>query len=171
MDMKKILVLLTTLIIYTNYENYGKVDISKLHREEANLEKNIKREIQIQKAKHTKESLLIKQEQIAFNAKKYSYSKAMGEMQNQINESAKDNCTVKRIKWAQVPTTKEWYSKLRMNLSLSCKPKELFIFTNNLKNKATLYNIENLRISKDRRKTLLNINMQLVAFRINDESK
>jgi len=166
MDMKKVLVLLSVLIIYTNYENYFKPDISKLHRQIATLKTNIKREIQIQKDDHTKESLFINYNNVTFNGNKYSYSKAMGAMQNQINEAAKDVCTVNRITWAQVPTKKEWYDRLKMNLSIFCKPKDLLTFTNRLKDKKTIYRIENFRVTKDIKKAILRLNIQLVAYRV-----
>lgn len=165
MDIKKVLVLLITLVIYTNYENYFKEDVQKLHRQVSTLKTNIAREEQIQKDKHTKESLLVDYDKVVFNAKSYSYSKAMGEMQNQITDAAKDVCTIDLVKWAQVPSTKEWYDKLRMNVSVSCKAKELYTFTNRLKEKSTIYKIENFRITKNRREELLNINLQLVGFR------
>lgn len=171
MDLKKILVLLTALIIYVNYENYFKVDTQKLYREIANLKVNIEREKDLQKTKNTKESLLIDYDKITFDGKKYNYSQAMGAMQNQINSAAKDICNIKRIKWAQVATSKGWYDKLRMNIALSCKPKELFMFTNRLKSNKVLYSVENFRVSKDRRKEILNIAIQLVAFRRENESK
>ena len=167
MDTKKLLALLIVLIVYTNYENYFKEDIPKLHREVANLETNIKREAQIQKDKHTKETLALDYDKFVFSSKKYSYSKAMGEMQNQITEAAKDTCTINSVKWAQVPSTKEWYDKLRMNVSISCKPNDLFVFTNALKENPYLYSVENFRVTKDRNKARLNITMQLVAFRTN----
>lgn len=165
MDSKKILLLLIAFIVYTNYENYYKEDVSKLHRQIANLKTNIEREVEVQKENHTKESLLIDYSEVTFDGKKHNYSQAMGEMQNQINEAAKDVCTINTLKWAQVPSTEEWYDKLRMNLSLSCKPKDLFIFADRLKEKPTIFTVENFRVTKDKRKTLLNINLQLVAFR------
>lgn len=165
MDSKKILLLLIVLIFYVNYENYMKKDTSKLHREIATLKANIKREQKIQDDNLTKKSLQVEYEKIAFNGKKYTYSKAMGRMQNQINKAAKGSCTVKRIKWAQVANTKGWYDKLRMNLSLSCSVKNLFIFTNKLKKLNEIYVIENTRITRDTKRSLLNINMQLAAFR------
>ncbi len=171
MDFNKILILLVILIIYTNYENYVKVDVQKLYREVSSLKTNIDREVKISKENFTKESLALDLKKVTFDAKEYSYSQAMGEMQNQINEALKESCSVKHIKWAQVPNTKEWYDKLRMNISLQCKPKELFIATNRLKSNKILYSVENFRASKDRRKEILNINFQLVAFRTNHESK
>ena len=70
MDTKKLLALLIVLIVYTNYENYFKEDIPKLHREVANLETNIKREAQIQKDKHTKETLALDYDKFVFSSKK-----------------------------------------------------------------------------------------------------
>lgn len=165
MDSKKILVLLIALIIYVNYINYMKIDISKLYSKIRTLKSNIDREIEVHKGKYTKESLKVDYENVAFDGKKYSYSKAMGAMQNIINESAKDVCDVKRIKWAQVPTTKAWYDKLRMNVSISCTPKNMRIFTNKLAKADTIFVIENIRITKDRNKDTLNSNIQLVSFR------
>ena len=164
-NMTKVLVLLIALIIYTNYENYIKQDTAKLHRKILNLETNIAREIDIAKQHHTKESLLLDYSKLTFDGKKYSYSQAMGEMQNQLASSAKDLCDVKQMKWAQVPSRDVWYDKLRMNVSLSCSPNNLIKLTNSLKNKPTIYNVENFRVTQDTRKSLLNITIQLVAFR------
>lgn len=165
MDIKKILILLIVLVIYINYENYFKRDTSKLHRQIGALQANIMREEEIEKSSHTEESLLINYDEIVFSAKKYSYSKAMGEVQNQIADSAKNICKIKKINWAQVPSTKEWYDVLKMNISLSCTPKNLFILTNRLKDKDILYVVENFRIQKDRKESVLGISLQLVAFR------
>jgi len=153
-------------IVYINYENYMKKDSSKFYREIATLKANIKREKQIQDDNQTKEYLRVNYNRIAFDGKKYSYSKAMGEMQNQINKAAKDTCDVTRIKWAQVANTKKWYDKLRMNVLISCSVKSLFLFTNRLKKSGMIYVTENMRVTRDTKKSLLNINMQLVAFRV-----
>jgi len=163
--MTKLLVLLIAFIIYTNYENYIKEDTNKLHREILSLQTNIARETDIAKHHYTKKSLLLDYSKLTFDGKKQSYSKAMGAMQNQLASSAKGLCDVKRIKWAQVPSRDGWYDKLRMNVSLSCTPNNLIKLTNSLKKKPTIYNVENFRVSRDRRKPLLNIAIQLVAFR------
>lgn len=164
-NMQKVLVLLFAVVIYTNYQNYIKADASKLHREVLSLETNIAREKAMAESNYTKETLLISHKDIILDGKKFSYSQAMGEMQNQITESAKGNCTLGQIKWAQVPNTKEWYDKLRMNISLSCSPNDFMHFTNALKQRPTLYNVENFRATKDRNNPVLNINLQLVAYR------
>ncbi len=170
-DMKKVLILLVTFIIYVNYQNYIKEDMKKLHREITSLTANISREVELGEQNHTSVSLLLDYDKITFSAKEYSYSKAMGEMQNHISDAAKDLCEVKSIKWAQVPTTKEWYDKLRMNIRLTCKPNELFEVTNRLKDRHIIYNIENFKAFKDTRKEYLNISLQLVGFRTNNEVK
>ena len=164
-NMTKVLVLLIAFIIYTNYENYMKKDTTKLHREVLSLQTNIAREINIAKQHYTKESLLLDYSKLTFDGKKYSYSQAMGEMQNQLSSSADGLCNVKRMKWAQVPSRDGWYDKLRMNVSLSCTPNNLIKLTNALKAKPTIYNVENFRVTRDRNKALLNITIQLVAFR------
>jgi len=164
-NMTKVIVLLIALIIYTNYENYIKKDTSKLHREILSLQTNIAREADIEKHHYTKDSLLLDYSKLTFDGKKLSYSQAMGKMQNQLASSAKGICDVKRIKWAQVPSQDGWYDKLRMNVSLSCSPNNLIKFTNSLKKKPTIYNVENFRVTRDRLKPLLDINVQLVAFR------
>lgn len=165
MDLKKILVLLVVLIVYINYENYIKSDVSKLYTKIAGLQASIKREVEVRKEHYTKESLLLNYDKVAFNGKNFSYSQAMGAMQNKISTAAKDLCDVKSIKWAQVPTSKEWYDKLRLNVSLSCTPKNLFLLTNKLGAEDTIFVVENARFTRDRNSPKLNINMQLVSFR------
>ena len=169
MDSKKLLVLLVAFIIYTNYENYFKVDIPKLHRQVATLKANIQREEEITKAKHTESDLLVDYDKITLSGKKYTYSKAMGEMQNQITDSSKDTCTIKSIKWAQSPTSKEWFDKLRMDVFLNCTPRNLFILTNKLKDKNTIYTFESFKVYKaknrDKKIQMLGVQVQLVGYR------
>ena len=142
-------------------------DSTKLNRKILTLRTNIDREVKIQKSHITKKDLLLDYSKLTFDGKKQSYSKAMGAMQNELTKAAKGLCTLNRIKWAQVPTTNNWYDKLRMNVSASCSPNALIKLTNRLKENSTIYNIESFRATKDRRKALLNINIQIVAFRTN----
>jgi len=170
-NLTKVLIILLALVIYTNYENYFKVDPQKLYREIKNLQTNIVREQNILDSNNTKKSLSLKKyHEMMFNAKQFNYSQAMGQLQNQINDAAKDNCKVKYVKWAQVPNTKDWYEELRVNTSLECSPKKLFIMTNKIKKNKILYRIENFRIVRNIKKEFLNINFQLIAFREKNES-
>lgn len=166
--MKKVLLLLIAFILYINYENYLKPDMQKLHRQEISLKTNIARERDVQDHNYTKESLLLNYDNITFSAKKYAYSKAMGIMQNHIYAAAKGGCSVTSVKWAQVPNTKDWYDKLKMDIRLTCKPDQLLEFTNKLKMRELIYVVENFRVSKDRKKPLLHITAQLIGFRTHE---
>jgi len=170
-DMKKLLMLLIAFVAYVNYQNYIKSDIKKRHRETINHKTNINREIAIREHNYSKEDLLLDYSKITFNAKDFSYSKAMGEMQNHIYDAAKNVCKIQSVKWAQVPNTKLWYDKLRMNIRLTCKPEKLFEFTNRLKDKEIIYNVENFRAVNVKKKSHLFIMVQLVGFRTHNEVK
>lgn len=163
--MKKVLLLLSTLVLYINYQNYIMPDIKKLHREITALESSIERELTIQTKKYKQEDFLLNYDKVTFSAKEYSYSKAMGEMQNQIYEAAMSGCTVQNIQWAQVPISEAWYDKLKMNIRLKCTPNELLKFTNSLKSRETIYRVESFVARKLQRDSSLSITAQLVGFR------
>ena len=169
MNSKKLLVFLTAFIIYINYENYIKIDTQKQHRQIATLKSNIHREEEILKSNYKPKDLLVDYDKIAIDGDKYTYSQAMGKVQNQITKASKDICSVKSIRWAQSPTTKEWYDKLRMDVFLKCSPKNLHLLTNRLKDKSIIYNIDSFKAyrgkGKDIKKELLGVKVQIVAYR------
>jgi len=164
-NMTKVLVLLIALIVYINYQNYIKEDSQKLHREILSLQTNIAREIDIEKQHYTEQNLSLDYSQLMFDGKKYSYSQAMGAMQNELTASAKGLCSVKQMKWAQVPSHDGWYDKLRMNVSISCTPNNFMKFSNAMKKNSILFKIETFRATRDRNEPSLNLNIQVVAFR------
>jgi len=170
-NIKKILIVLIVLIVYVNYNNYFKPDIKKLYLEKQSIERMINRELKIQDGNYTSEKLSLDNVNIMFNGKDYTYSSAMGEMQNHINKAAKGICNIKSIKWAQVPNSEKWYDRLKMDVRLTCMPNEFLKFTNNVKNDNLLYIIDNFRGSKDTKKSYLNISFQLIGFRLHNEIK
>ncbi len=170
-DIKKLLTLLIGLVLYINYQNYLKPNTKKLRTQNQTLKTNTAREIEIQNKSHTKKSLALTYGKILFDGKKYSYSKAMGEMQNHIYAAAKGGCEVRSVKWAQVPNTKLWYDKLRMNTRLNCTPKQLLSFTNRLKNKKVIYLAENFTAQRYRKKPYLDVRLQLIGFRKHHATK
>lgn len=101
-----------------------------------------------------------------YDGAKYSYSQAMGEMQENITNSAKGICQEPNIHWSQSPQTGAKLEKLRIDASLYCDADMFNIFIANLKSKNKIYVIENLRIRPNKRKNNLTISMQLVGYRI-----
>jgi len=156
------------IVVYVNYTNYFHPNIQKLKNEITVLSARIHQESELSKIKkeNFSKNLQIHYDSLLFSGKQYSYSQAMGLMQNAINQNAKGNCTVKNITWAQSTETKDWYDRLRMNTSLACNAEDFSYFLNKLKNSKKLYQIENIKMSKDRNRQILNIYMQIVAYRI-----
>ncbi len=166
MDFKKLLIFLCVCILYINYENYFKLDTNKLHREINSIKSKIKQEESLTRNKNMILTHEVNLDNLVFLAKKYSYSKAMGKMQEEITDSITDLCTVGKIKWSQTSASTQWYEALRMNVSVSCKPNSFHQFINNLRKTKKLYKIENFRITKNNRKELLSIHMQLIGYRV-----
>jgi len=164
MNMNKIVFVLGALVLYINYDNYFRVDIEKIYREKSSLENKIEREIKLSQKSYTQEQLKIGIDSLMYS-ESLNYSQAMGKLQSHIVESAQDGCHVKKTQWAQTPSTKEKYQKLRINLSLECKADEIFKFNNHLKDGKKIYIIENFKISKDKRGSFLHLSMQVIAFR------
>lgn len=167
MDTKKILILLIALTIYINYENYIKEDTDKLYRQINSLENKIKKEEDLitNRSKYADITKGIKLEDEFFEGKKLTYSKAMGELQNSINDSAKTFCKVKKIKWAQISRSENWYEYLRMDVSIECKADEFMKFVNELRERKKLIKINALKIQKDKKEDILNITFQITGFR------
>jgi hypothetical protein len=165
----KALAIMITLIIYVNYTNYFAPDRDKLHRKIVVLENKIKNEKKLNQKKIDKKQLVIDKKDLMFDGKFYSYSKAMGKFQEIITESAKDLCTVKYIKWAQSPVSKNWYEKMKMSVSLVCTPRDFFKFTNKLKTHKKLFYLESTvlvkKSSKKKKAKNLYINLNIVTFR------
>ena len=169
MKSYKILVLLVSLVVLINYINYFLPDRKKLHNEIVLLQKKIQKEQKLNTKNIKLESLKIKEKELFFS-KNLSYSQAMGKMQKMIKKSAKNSgCKVLHLKWAQIPASSSWYERLKMNLSLECKPKASFVFINDLRGNHKLFYIETFKIFKKRKKDFLQINMQIVGYRIKNE--
>lgn len=164
-DKEKLIVLLIALVALVNYTNYFQKDISKSTKEIALLEQKIAFEEYVSHSGFNEQNLSNELGEIFYDGAKMGYSEAMGAFQNTINEAAKNNCTVERINWAQVPTTKEWYDKLRMGIVLSCSPDELAHFYNNLKADPKLFIFENLSITKVQRADKIRVTGNLLGFR------
>lgn len=172
MDYKKILIFITALTVYINYTNYFQVDTSKKYATISSLKNAIVQEKKLNKknAKDVEKNLKISFPSLMFQGKNHNYSQAMGALQNQITQSAKDISIVKRIKWAQTVKTKLWYDKLRMDVYLRCTPSNFVRFTNRLKSNRKLYKIENFRGYKDRKNRVF-LTFQIVAYRIKNVKK
>jgi hypothetical protein len=170
MKNPKILVLLVAMLLFVNYINYWMPDRDKLHKDILLLERKIKKEQELNQKKLDIKSLKLAYDDYFFDAKKYNYSQAMGKFQEMINTSAKDRCKVTHLKWAQVPSSESWYERLKMNLSLECTPKDIFVFINTLRENKKLFYIENFHIVKSRKENL-QIRLQLVAYRKHDAKK
>ena len=167
MDVKKVFILLTVLVICINYTNYFQQDSEKLYRTIENLKMKIAQEKEIQKRKIQKEELQVGADKLVFDGTKLSYSEAMGKLQDIITKSTQKSCTLTKIQWAQTPSTNLWYDRLRMNVSLQCTPKDLFSFINRLKENNKLFVINNLRVLRMRNKEKLYVKMQVMAYRKN----
>lgn len=168
MNVKKLLVLLITFVIFVNYNNYFKKDTTKLYQQVLMLQGNIK----TQKELSSQEINLAKKKEkelknYFYDGKKYSYSQAMGAMQENITSSAKGVCQEPNIHWSQSPQKGAQLEKLRMDVSLRCDADMFNTFIANLKSKKKIYVLENLKISPNKRKNNLSISMQLAGYRIN----
>jgi hypothetical protein len=172
MDYKKILIFAIVLTLYVNYENYLRVDTHKKYAQITALKDRITQEknLNTKKAKDIQKNLKISFSSLMFQGKRYSYSQAMGVLQNQITKSAKDIAVVKRIKWSQTVKTKLWYDKLRIAVYLQCTPGNFVKFMDKLKSNRKLYKIENFRGYKDRKNRVF-LSFQIVAYRIKNAKK
>ena len=168
MNIKKLLLLLVALMIYINYQNYIKEDTTKLYHQALMLQDKIttQQTLFATQADST-QNLGVTLQKYFYDGAKQSYSQAMGAMQEHITQSAKDICQEPNINWAQAPQESAKFEKLRINFALRCDATMLSKFIANLKAKEKIYTIENLKISKDRRKNHLVVSMQIIGYRIN----
>jgi len=172
MAYKKLIIFIIALTVYINYNNYFKVDTIKKYESIAALKDRIAQEKSINKSNknNMRAKLKVNFDTLMFQGKRFSYSQAMGNLQNQITKSAKDICHIKNIKWAQSAQNKLWYDILRINVVLECTPDHLLQFKNNLKAHKKLYKIENFRAIKNRHQKLT-LYFQVVAYRIKNGKK
>jgi len=169
MQSTKILTLLISLVVFINYINYVLPNRDKLQHQIVVLKQKIEKEKKLNEQKIDLKDLSLPYKNFFFDAKKYTYSQAMGKLQERITKSAKDICTINHIKWAQVPIHSQWYDILKMNLSLTTKPKAMFMFINHLRAYPELFVIKYLRITSDQKKEVLKVTLQIVAYRMKDE--
>lgn len=171
MSNKNLLLLLATLVVLVNYSNYLLPDRDKLHRTKTLLEANIAKERRLNRKRIDPKRLRNPYADAFFDGKRHSYSQAMGALQNMVGESAKGLCEVKRIRWAQVPASGQWYDRLKLQLSLECHPDNVFAFVDALHRSGKLLYTEHFRVTRVKGKNALSLVMDLVAFRSRDEAE
>jgi hypothetical protein len=169
MSNAKVLFLLLSLVVFVNYINYLMPDRDKLHKQIELLSYKIDKENKLNQKKLDTKQLQLPLDTLFYDGKKFNYSQAMGDFQESISNAAKDVCILKYIKWAQVPLSTNWYDHLKINTSLECTPKDMFLFINKLRKNEKLYNIKNFTIYRMPSKPMLQINMQLIAYRMHHE--
>jgi len=165
----KFLFLLLSFVLLVNYINYMLPNRDRLNREKELLERKIAKEHKLNAQHIDSKKLILPYKKYFFDEKKYNYSQAMGKFQEIITKSAQKQCKITSLKWAPVPTSQDWYDRLKINLSLECKPKNMFLFINKLRENPELFYVQNLKLFHQRNKTELRVNMQLVAYRKHHE--
>jgi hypothetical protein len=158
-----------SLVVLINYINYILPDRDKLNQQITLLEKKIKKQEKLNTQHINIKDLNVSHSRLFFSGKQYNYSQSMGLMQKIITKSAKNNCSVSRIKWSQVPQTQEWYESLKMNVTLECSPDGVYQFVNTLREEKTLFVTKNFRVNKLKKKNKLLLRFQLIAFRKKNE--
>jgi len=169
MNNYKLLLLLLSFVAFVNYINYLMPERDKLHKQIELLTYKIDKEKKLNRQKPDIEQLQLPFDTLFYDGKKFNYSQAMGDFQEAITDAAKDICTLKRLKWAQVPLSTKWYDVLKIDTSLECSPKKMFLFINKLRRNTKIYNIKNFTIYRMRNKTMLQVSMQLIAYRVHHE--
>ena len=170
MNNYKLLLLLLSSVVFVNYLNYMMPDDDKLHKKIELLSYKIDKEKRLGSVKPDIKQLQLPFKSLFYDAKKFNYSQAMGDFQEQITKVAKDTCTIKRLKWAQVPLSTKWYDVLKIDTALECTPQKMFLFINRLRSKGKLQNIKNFTIYKMRNKPMLQLHMQLISYRMHHEN-
>ena len=169
MNNYKLLLLLLSVVIFVNYVNYMVPDRDKLHKKIELLSYKIDKEKRLDSIKTDTKKLQLPLATLFYDGKKFNYSQAMGDFQESITKAAKANCSIKRLKWAQVPLSTKWYDVLKIDTSLECTPKNMFLFMNKLRKNRKIYNIKNFTIYKMRNKPMLQLHMQLMSYRMHHE--
>ncbi len=141
----------------------------KLHSKIELLTYKIEKENRLNTQKPDIKKLKLPFKTLFYDGKKFNYSQAMGNFQELITKAAKDNCTITHLQWAQVPLSTKWYDVLKINTTLRCSPKKMFLFINKLRKNNKIYNIKNFTIYKLQNKPMLQLYMQLVSYRIHYE--
>lgn len=169
MNNYKFLLLLLSFVIFVNYLNYMMPNRDKLHKKIELLSYKMDKEKRLGSTKPDMKTLQLPFERLFYDANKFNYSQAMGDFQEHITKAAKESCTIKYLKWAQVPLSTKWYDVLKIDTALECTPNKMFLFVNTLRKDAKLYNIKNFTIYKMRNKPMLQLHMQLTSYRIHNE--
>lgn len=170
MNQKKILWLLVLFVILVNYINYFQKDRYKLSQQINLIKNKIEKEKRLNKTDIDISSLNIKKFEYFFDKNK-TYSQSMGDMQEMINNAAKGTCKAVYVKWSQIPTSYKWYQHLKFDISLRCKPSEIFHFVNKLKKEKKLILFKDIHIIKAYKKELVNFDAKLVGFKVKNEIK
>ena len=168
MNNYKLLFLLITCVIFVNFNNYFGNGREKLAQTIALLQTKIAKEKKLDDEKIDKTKFNVGYKTYFFDGTKLSYSQSMGKMQEIINKAVRDACSIKYLKWSQLPITTKSYEKMKMKTTLECSLKGVFVFINALRAEKLFY-IENFHILKLRNKEKLSLNLQIVAFRITDD--
>ncbi len=169
MNNRKFLLLLLSFVVFVNYLNYVMPNRNNLHDTIQLLSYKINKEKRLGNVKLNAKQLQLPFKMLFYNGKKVNYSQAMGKFQEAITKAAKGNCTIRRLQWAQVPLSTKWYDVLKINTVLECKPRNMFVFINNLRKNDKIYNIKNFSIYNMHTKQMLQLNMQLISYRIHNE--
>jgi len=156
--------LLILLVILVNYINFFQKDSGKLSRQIELLNIRINKEKSLNKLDINTSSLDVNIDYF-FEANK-TYSQSMGDMQEIINNSAKNICEVVYTKWSKTTITQQWYQYLKFDIALLCKPDQMFKFINNIKKEEKLILFKDIRISKKYKKDLLQFKAKLIGFKV-----
>jgi len=161
----KVLILLIVLVLFVNYINYFLPNRDKIDKKIVLLENKIGQQEALLHKKIDQKDLNVSYEKYFFDGKVSGFSQSMGTLQKKITKSAQGNCKVKKIKWLQIPQSQEWYDKLKMNVTLECLPKDVFLFINNLRSDPKLFTIRNFKALKMKKGKRIYVNFQLIAYR------
>jgi hypothetical protein len=152
-----------------------KKDIIKLERNIVNTENRILKEKKLfeEKKKYSDINVTKDYTYLFFDGTKLSYSTAMGEFQQLLGVISKEtNCTVLNTQWQDMPMNKKVaYDVLSLKLFFQCKPKSFITFQNHLRKTSKLFVFDQLKLIKNRRKNVLNINATVYAFRSKEYEK
>lgn len=170
MKYQKLIPFLLIMILWVNYTNYFQVDEKKLQTKINILEAKTLKEEKLTELYFDKESLKKLKEKSTYKQmfmdEKLNYSKAMGILQDTINNSAKNQCKVEYLKWGSKVPSNEWYETLKMDVRMLCRPKSFVVFKNKIVKTKKLYKFENFKIIRIDKKKKLLISYQFIAYKL-----
>jgi len=161
----KVLILLFSFVVLVNYINYFSSDRDKMYKKIVLLDNKIEQQKKLVNSKIDIHDLNKSHDEYFFNGSHLSFSQSMGYLQKNIHASAKNNCTVENLKWLQTPQSNKWYDSLKMDVTLKCMPKDIFLFINKLRKKNKLFIVNNFSATKMKKSKKIYIRFQLVSFR------